>query len=191
MRKFTTNMPQIRPVQYKLVESFTPRIKLRLVKADEGKFEEKQLKAQNMVQDTLQSLSREMASFEDPLVQLKSLWHHQSCAAFALLGLPTNDKTCAEEVEKANQPAQQPRSRVPRCGPDAAKKCAKQRSRPTVHWADDNGKQVLCSFSNAPSYAGTPSCGKELISESLERTREKIFTARAAAASASRAVRKH
>jgi hypothetical protein len=144
-----------------------------------------------MVQATLQSLSREMASFEDPLVQLTSLWHHQSCAAFALLGLPSNDKTCAEQVDKAIEPAQQPRSRVQRSGPDAAKKCANQRSRPTVHWADENGKQVLCTFSKAPSYAGPPSCGKELVSESLERTREKIFTARAAAAAASRAVRKH
>ncbi len=144
-----------------------------------------------MVQATIQSISREMASFEDPLVQLTSLWHHQSSAAFALLGLPTNDKTCAEEVEKANEPASQPRSSVPRSGPDGAKKRANQRSRPSVHWADENGKQVLCSFSNAPSYTGTRSCCKELMSETLERTREKIFTARAAAAAAARAVRKH
>jgi len=143
-----------------------------------------------MVQATLQSLSREMASFEDPLVQLTSLWHHQSCAAFALLGLPTTDKTCPEEVEKANQPALQALSTVKRCGSEGARKCANQRSRRSVHWADEHGKQVLCSFSTAPSCEGTPTFSKQLLSESLERTREKICTARAAAAAAKRAVRK-
>ena len=144
-----------------------------------------------MVQGTIESISLELASFEDPLVQLTSLWHHQRSAAFTLLGLQTNDKPCAKEVEKANQLALQPRASAPRSRPDGVRKCANQRSRPSVHWADEHGKQVLCSFSNAPSYSGTPSGGKQLISESLERTREKICTARAAAAAASRAVRKH